>query len=125
MGWCIHQDVEIISDDDSLDTNRSVSESDWETISDYYSESEDDFLPDLLIIRLVAGDSDDDSSIESMEDSLSEESDDDFFDTHECFAQEKKQGVKKNLEEVILDSASTISIFKDACFVKNIRKAKP
>ena len=66
MGWCIHQDFEIISDEDSLDTNRIVSVSDWERISNYYNESEDDSLPDLIIRRLVDSNSDDDSSIESM-----------------------------------------------------------
>ena len=62
-----------------------------------------------------------DSSIESMEEN---EESDDFFDTQECYVQEQKQESKKNPEEEILDSGSTISIFKDACLVRNIRKAK-
>ena len=56
-----------------------MSVSDWETIRDYYSESDDDSLPDLIVRRIVDSDSDNDSSIESMEEN--EESDDDFFDT--------------------------------------------
>ena len=48
-----------------------------------------------------------------MEDSLIEESDDDFFDTHECFAQEKKQDVKKNPEEVILGWVKVWNVMVD------------
>ena len=92
MGWCVYQYVEIISDEDSLDTNRSVSDSDWEIISDYYSESEDDSLHDLIIIRLVDSDSDDDYSIDSMGDSLSDESNDDIFSHNlKCIALSHQQ----------------------------------
>ena len=120
IGWCIHQDVELISDEDS---NKSVSVSYWDTTDDYFSESDNDSLPNLLIRGLVDSD-DDDSSIESMgDDYLSNESDDDFSATREFLAQEKKQEViRKHLEEVILDNGMNISIFNDACLAKNTRK---
>ena len=41
----------------------------------------------------------------------------------ECFAQPKRS-TKKNNDEVLLDSGSTISIFKDKHLVENIRTAK-
>ena len=57
-----------------------------------------------------------------MEDDLGNKSDEDFPATSECVAQEIKQAVKKNPEEVILDSSMNISIFNDACLAKNTRK---
>ena len=77
--------MEIISDEDSLDKNKSVSVSYWETISNYYSESDDDSLPNLLIRWLLDSDNDD-SSIKSMEDDLGNKSDDDFPPTSKCLA---------------------------------------
>lgn len=68
--WSMHQDVTLTSDDD---TNMSVSENDWETISDYYSESEEDSLPGFIVRSLVDSDSDDDYYIKIMEDSLSDD----------------------------------------------------
>ena len=47
-----------------------------------------------------------------------------IFDAQECYAQEKSQAAKHNPEEVILDSGSTISFFKDAFLVTNIRRVK-
>ena len=57
-----------------------------------------------------------------MEDDLGNKSDEDFPATGECVAQEIKQAVKTNPEEVILDSSMNISIFNEACLAKNTQK---
>ena len=93
VGWCIHQNVEIICYEDSLETNKSVSVSDWETISNYYSESENDSLPGLVLRRLVNSGINDYSSIESTEEN--EESDDDFLTRKSAMLKTRSKLLKK------------------------------
>ena len=66
------------------------------------------------------------STIPSSEDESSDEEDsskDHDLSTQECFVQ-PEGSAKKNNDEVLLDSGSTISIFKDKHLVENIRTAK-
>ena len=113
--------MKLIPDEDS---NKSVSITYWDTTDDYFSESDDDSLPNLLIRGVVDSDGDD-SSIESMGDDLSNKSNNDFPTKRGFLAQEKEQVViKDNPEKVILDNGMNISIFDDACLAKNTQKEK-
>ena len=98
-----------------------MSENDWETISDYYSELDGNSLLSLVVRSLIEdSDSDEDeeiSSVERMEDNAY----DGFHEAQECFAQPKRHIVKKNSDEVLLNSGSTISILNDEHLVKSIR----
>ena len=81
-----------------------------------------------MVSRFIDDSSDEETDDERnySEDEFSDEEESNSKDhncrAQECFAQPKR--VDKRKDEVMLDSGSTISIFKDEHLIQNIRTAK-
>ena len=119
------------SDDDSLPSllvSRFIAESsdkDYNFIDDESSDEEDSSKEYNLRIIHSSEDESMSSAIPSSEDEPSDEEDsskDHDLSPQECFAQ-LRRSTKKNYDEVMLDSGSTISIYNDKDLVENIMTA--